>query len=268
MVAHSASFVRPFPPSLGDEAQANVSQALARLAEIAPARRSVRVAGASDAASANAAADRSTVRVAGEGSPPSGVQLSPGRRRGAALEDAALVRATLDGDPRGPSAIWSRYAPLVRSKLTRSIGRQDVEDQVQEVFLRLFEYIGQLRDPNALRSFIIGITLRIAGTELRRRRCRWWLSLTATGELPEPPAIDDPEARRVVSRLFGILDKLAPESSRVFELRYVEEKELTEVATAMNVSLATAKRYLSRVSARVHAMAEREPMLAGYLRTG
>jgi hypothetical protein len=36
----------------------------------------------------------------------------------------------------------------------------------------------------------------------------------------------------------------------------------------MNISLATAKRHLARASARVFAMAEREPALAGFLQAG
>jgi RNA polymerase sigma-70 factor (ECF subfamily) len=197
--------------------------------------------------------------------PPSRVQRWPARSRPLAIDDAALVRAARAGDPRASGVIWRRYAPLVRLKLRRSIGGHDVEDHVQEVFSRLFAFLDQLRDPCALRSFLIGITLRVAGTELRRRRCRAWLTLTATGDLPDVPALEDGEARRIVAPLFRILDKLAPESSRVFELRYIEERELTEVAAAMDVSLATAKRALARVMARVHAMAEREPLLAAYI---
>jgi len=198
--------------------------------------------------------------------PPSEVRMSCAPRREAHPEDAELVRAVLAGDKRAEVAIWRRYVPLVRSKLGRSIGGQDVDDHVQEVFLRLFEYLSHLREPAALRSFLIGITLRIAGTELRRRRCRWWLTLSATGELPEPCTFEDEgETRQVVSKLHGILTKLTPNSSRFFELRFVEERELSEVAVAMDVSLATAKRHLARVAARVYAMADREPVLAGYM---
>jgi len=68
--------------------------------------------------------------------------------------------------------------------------------------------------------------------------------------------------------LLAILGKLSPHSSRVFELRYVEEKELTDVAKAMNISLATAKRHLSRASSCFFAMAEREPALAAFVRAG
>jgi RNA polymerase sigma-70 factor, ECF subfamily len=192
--------------------------------------------------------------------------------RGAELsswEDAALVRAVWSGDYRAQVAIWRRYLPLVRAKLGRSVGGPDVEDHVQEVFLRLFEYLSELRDPGALRSFIIGITLRVAGTELRRRRCRWWLTLTPAGELPEPPTRDDGgDAREVAARLAAILDRLSPESSRVFRLRFIEGKELTDVAKAMGFSLATAKRHLARVSARVHTMAKNEPALHEYMGMG
>jgi RNA polymerase sigma-70 factor (ECF subfamily) len=52
----------------------------------------------------------------------------------------------------------------------------------------------------------------------------------------------------------------------VFVLRYVYKLELVDVAAAMDISLATAKRHLSRASLRVFAMAEREPALVDYLR--
>ncbi len=184
-------------------------------------------------------------------------------------QDAALVHAASKGDRSAQTAIWKRYLPLVRSRMSRSLGGQDVDDHVQEVFLRLFKYLPDLRDPSALRSFLIGIALRVAGTELRRRRCRYWLQLTTSGELPEPASntdVDADEPREAVARLSAILEKFTPESYRVIELRYVEGKELTEVAEAIDVSLATAKRHLARASARLHAIVQREPVLAGYLR--
>jgi RNA polymerase sigma-70 factor (ECF subfamily) len=194
--------------------------------------------------------------------------VAVGRRADSGQDDATLVRAAMAGDRRAHVAIWRKYAAMVRSKMSRSVGGRDVEDHTQEVFLRLFEYLSELRDPAALRSFIIGIALRVAGTELRRRRCRWWLTLTATGELPESPrsfSDDGSDVREVLGRLVAILDKLTPHSARVFELRYIEEKELSEVAVAMGISLATAKRHLARASARVFAMAEREPAVAGFV---
>jgi RNA polymerase sigma-70 factor (ECF subfamily) len=154
----------------------------------------------------------------------------------------------------------------VRSKLHRWIGAHDLDDHVQEVFSRLFEQLPRLRQPSALRSFLIGITLRVACTELRRRR-RWRLRLTATGDLPDlaERGVDDGTAREALSRFEAILGRLAPRTRRVFVLRHVEKLELVDVAAAMDISLATAKRHLARASVRVFAMVEREPALVDYL---
>ncbi|MDP9035948.1 MAG: RNA polymerase sigma factor [Myxococcota bacterium] len=181
--------------------------------------------------------------------------------------DEELALAACGGDPRAPIAIWRRYGLQVRSKLLRWTGSHDVDDHVQEVFSRLFEQLPRLRQPSALRSFLIGITLRVACTELRRRR-RWRLRLTATGEVPEVADYegDDGAAREALTRFEGILGKLAPRTRRVFVLRHVEKLELVDVAAAMHISLATAKRHLARASSRVFAMVKREPALADYLR--
>lgn len=181
--------------------------------------------------------------------------------------DEELARAACAGNPRAAIAIWRRYGVQVRSKLLRWIGAHDLDDHVQEVFSRLFEQLPRLRQPSALRSFLIGITLRVACTELRRRR-RWRLRLTATGELPDiaEHGVDDGPAREALSRFETILGRLAPRTRRVFVLRHVEKLELVDVAAAMDISLATAKRHLARASLRVFAMVEREPALVDYLR--
>ena len=49
-----------------------------------------------------------------------------------------------------------------------------------------------------------------------------------------------------------------------FVLYHVEGLELTEVAEALNVSLATVKRRLARIASRVFAMAESDQRLVQY----
>jgi RNA polymerase sigma-70 factor (ECF subfamily) len=184
----------------------------------------------------------------------------------ASSPDDVLALAACAGDPRAPAIISKRYGGRVRSKLHHWIGPQDIDDHVQDVFLRLFEQLPRMRDPGALRGFLVGITLRIACTELRRRR-RSRMRLTATGELPEPRVTLDDKgpAREALWRFESILDKLAPSSRRVFVLRFVEKLELTEVAARMRISVATAKRHLARAAATVSAMVKREPALAEYM---
>jgi hypothetical protein len=97
-------------------------------------------------------------------------------------DDTQLVQAAAAGHPGAARVIWDRYARLVRSLLRRSMGPEgEVEDLLQEVFLRFFERAGTLRDMGALRSFVVGITLRVARDALRKRRVRRILSLTDSG---------------------------------------------------------------------------------------
>jgi RNA polymerase sigma-70 factor (ECF subfamily) len=172
-------------------------------------------------------------------------------------------------------AIWDRYAPLVRGLLRRVFEPEDaVEDAVHDVFVRLFENVGQVRDTSALRSYIVTIALNTARTELRRRRVRCFFGLSRH-ELPSPRAMawvpsasHEPQARVAMARLFRILDALPAEERRVIVLRYVEEMELTEVAEQSGVSLATVKRRLSKASDRIVARAKRDAILTDYFDGG
>jgi RNA polymerase sigma-70 factor (ECF subfamily) len=181
--------------------------------------------------------------------------------------DAELVSRAIEGDSDAATAIWSRYIVLVRTILRRGLGTNDVDDISQEVFINLYRSLSDLRDCKSLRSFIIGITLHLAGTELRRRRARAWLRLTPTGSLSDcdVPASDDPEARAALSRLYGILDQLGTRARLAFILRYIQGMELTEVAEALRISLATAKRQLARASTRVFTLVKSDAGLSEYL---
>jgi RNA polymerase sigma-70 factor (ECF subfamily) len=197
--------------------------------------------------------------------PPSGVRTS---ERSPRADDAALVRAVGDGDRRASVEIWRKYRTLVRSRMGRSIGEQDIEDHVQDVFVGLFENLCSLRNPDALRAFIMGITMRVAGSELRRRHYRRWLLLSETGELPEPRWFGDDgtDAREILHRLVGFIERLGPDAGHIFEMRFVEDRDVAEIAEALGVSLATMKRRLARASSRFLAMARRDPVLTGFLR--
>lgn len=185
--------------------------------------------------------------------------------REVAPDDAALVRAVLAGKKGAVLQVWDRHAPLVRGVLRRSLGPgPDVEDLVQEVFLAFHRRVSSLRDPDALRAFLVSIATRIAISEIRRRKVRRFLRLTDDGELPEQVAVHDdgPEA---LSRLHALLDTCSAPDRLAYVLRHIEGLEVEEVAAALDLSLSTTKRRLARVEARIVSLARRDPLLASYL---
>ena len=182
--------------------------------------------------------------------------------------DAELYHRLVRGEPRAAVLAWRAYSVMVRGLVVRALGpNADVEDRVQDVFAVFFRKIGALKDPNALRSFLFGITLREISTELRRRRVRKWMQLSRTGEPIETAATDDENARHAFERLHKALESLDTRGHLAFVLRHFEGYELVEVAEALSCSLATVKRVLSAVETRVWSLAAQDPYLAPYLET-
>lgn len=181
---------------------------------------------------------------------------------------AELVDALLSGEPEAESVLWDRYSPSVRAVLRRALGpRAEVEDALQEVFIRFFRALAGLREPSALGSFLIGIAVRVARGVLRKRRIKSWFRLTDTGEVPERVE-DDPAAERArlaVARLYAILDTLDDESRLLFVLRHIEGLENAEVAACLDISVATVKRRLARVTPVVFACARKDSELAAFV---
>lgn len=190
-------------------------------------------------------------------------------RRPEPEDDVALVAAVRAQQPGAPARVWDRYAALSRRILHRMLGpAAEVEDALQNVFLRLFRDFDKLREPSALRSFIIGITLHVATSELRRRRARRWLMLSDDGVLPDPGPEPDREVfeqREALEALYRVLDRVGTRHRTVFVLRYVEGLELADLSVVLGCSLATTKRRVADAATRVHRLASRDPRLATYV---
>jgi RNA polymerase sigma-70 factor (ECF subfamily) len=195
---------------------------------------------------------------------------SSGESAAAAPSDAEVVRIVRARHPRGPTLVWDRYAGLVRGVVYRALGpSHDIEDLVQEVFAGFFKNLGTLREPSALRPFLVSIAMRKARTALRKRRARRWLQLSDDGTVPEVVTHDgDPRTREAVRRLYAILDELDSRGRLAFVLRHAEGYELTETASALGISLATVKRALARAEAHVHARAKTDDLLCVWTEAG
>jgi RNA polymerase sigma-70 factor (ECF subfamily) len=182
-------------------------------------------------------------------------------------DDVALVQALREGRSEAVTVLWQRHANMVRGILRRLLGPdQDVEDLLQETFIQFFRQVHALRDPRALRMFLIKITTNVVRGELRGRRVRRVVRPTDSGALPDIPVRElDVDARHALHKFYGILDELSPYERTTFVLRFIEDMDLTDVAEAVGVSLATIKRHLAKVSDRVFARVDGDAMLRDFL---
>lgn len=185
----------------------------------------------------------------------------------ALADDATLAVALIGKNRAAPLVAWARFSPLVRRVLSRSLGpRYEVEDIVQNVFLCLFERVHTLRDPVALKAFVIAITLRTMRYEVRRARVRRWVGLSPSAELADLQVVHaDNSARHALIHFYRALDRLSERDRAAFVLRFIEELEVGEIAAALNVSIPTARRCFTRAWQRVTFFARRDPFLVDYM---
>jgi RNA polymerase sigma-70 factor (ECF subfamily) len=182
--------------------------------------------------------------------------------------DVDLVAALRAGAAWASEAIWDRYSDNVSRFFVRSLGRStaEVEDLTQEVFLRVFTRVSAIREPAALREFVMGVAVRVLKGELRYRWIRRWVRLSDSGQLPDRPAVPDSDevARHALRRCYAILDALSARERAAFVLRHVEEMTVNEVAARMAISHSTAKRVINRAVAKVSERVGRDVDLKAF----
>jgi RNA polymerase sigma-70 factor, ECF subfamily len=181
--------------------------------------------------------------------------------------DAELAAALIAGEPAAPREAWRRFSPLVGRMSRRALGPSaDVDDIVQEVFSCLFRSFRQLRAPDALRAFVITVTKRMLGHELRRRRARAHLSVHQDVQLDDAIGENgDPATRHAYLHFRHLLERLNERDRRAFVLRFVACMDTPEVAHTLGVSVPTARRAFSRAQNRLTMWAGRHPFLSDYL---
>ncbi|WP_346015980.1 sigma-70 family RNA polymerase sigma factor [Couchioplanes caeruleus] len=88
-----------------------------------------------------------------------------------AQPDTATVVAARAGDPAAVDRLVAGYLPLVYTIVGRALdGHADVDDVVQDTMLRVLRNLGDLRDPEAFRSWLVAITVRQVRERYRVRR--------------------------------------------------------------------------------------------------
>jgi RNA polymerase sigma factor (sigma-70 family) len=85
--------------------------------------------------------------------------------------DTATVVAARAGDPAAVDRLVAGYLPLVYTIVGRALdGHSDVDDVVQDTMLRVLRNLGDLREPEAFRSWLVAITVRQVRERYRVRR--------------------------------------------------------------------------------------------------
>lgn len=188
-------------------------------------------------------------------------------------DERALVEALCAHHPGAKAAFFQRYVQHVERIITHVLGFDaELADVLQDVFTAALSSIHRLQDPSALEAWLATIAANTARKVLRSRvRRRWLRRFVDSAEEDRYEPVDagvDMEGRRAVRGVYAVLSRLPTDERIAFALRFIDGMELTEVASACQVSLATIKRRLSKAERRFVANARNQPELSAWLKGG
>lgn len=166
---------------------------------------------------------------------------------------------------RGDDAAFSQIVQVYRKRILGTIGRfigrpEDVEDVGQEVFLRLYYSLDQLRTPEVFEPWLYRLTVNAAYDYLRRQRRRNEARMSDLSEqqvmLADAAAggkrqEDEQYRTRVRELVQSLLGKVSEEDRILLTLKEVEGLSLKELEKIYRVNENALKVRLFRARQRV-----------------
>ena len=181
--------------------------------------------------------------------------------------DVQLIQRVLAGDETAFSALVSKYQRSVHALAWRKIGDFHIaEDITQEAFLKAYQRLSTLKEPQSFASWLYVITANQCKAWLRKKRT-WIQSLEDTSSaqlekatysghiIAENERMTEETQREVVKKL---LEKLQESDRTVITLYYLGGMTYEEISNFLGVSVGAIKSRLHRARQRLK---KEEPMI-------
>ncbi len=168
--------------------------------------------------------------------------------------DRELIIRAQTGDRSAYETIVNQFAPMVFRLISRFFrAREDVEDLAQDVFLKLFSRIDQVRPEDNFPGWLARVTVNTCYDELRKKRRRK-VALETYGPMivTETPAMTSEPDKLGKMRL--ALDELDPKFKVPLILKEVEEMSVEEIARTMGITQTNVKVRLFRARKKLASM--------------
>jgi RNA polymerase sigma-70 factor, ECF subfamily len=177
------------------------------------------------------------------------------------LVDFELIQRARSGDDGAFNQIVSTYRKRIMGTIARLIGRpEDVEDVAQDVFLRLYFSLEQLRTPEVFEPWLYRLTVNAAYDYLRKQKRR---NESRMSDLSEEQVLladamaggradaDEQQRRKIRETVETLLGSVSEEDRILLVLKEVEGLSLKELEKIYHVKENALKVRLFRARQRV-----------------
>jgi RNA polymerase sigma-70 factor (ECF subfamily) len=165
-------------------------------------------------------------------------------------EDQALVSEVLRGNTQAFMRLIRKYERLVAHMVGRLVKNDEEREELcQDVFMRVYEKLGEFSFQSRLSTWIATIAYRYAINHLRKKK----LDFTELSDFQlEGAFIETENPETVFSEqdtndfVLGLIEKLPPQYKTVLMLYHVEGMNYAEIGQITEMPEGTVKSYLFR----------------------
>ena len=170
--------------------------------------------------------------------------------------DKMFVRTVIAGDKAAYGKLYDSYAPLIRAVCYDTTGNlADAQDLAQDVFMRAYENLNQLRCPDRFGKWLIGIA-RLRCQEWLRRNLR--LKDNPVGLSDVKIAVPDPPEDDRLVLLRRMITTLPEKERLALHTFYLQGKSADNARRIMGLSRSGYYRVLERARKRLKQLIHRE----------
>jgi len=176
-----------------------------------------------------------------------------------AVQDHLLVRAVLAGETEAFRVLVTRFQRLVAGVAGRhGVPREDVEDVVSEVFLKVYKNLHRYRPEHPFSTWIYRLALNhMVDQARRRRRERGRTEMPEQVEDPAPGPREEVLGDERAGFVRTAMRELDPRYRESITLVYVEGLKVDEAARILGVPEGTVKTRLMRGREALRKVLER-----------
>jgi len=158
-----------------------------------------------------------------------------------------LISQFKHGSERAFGLIYDRHWASVCHFASLYLKRRDeIEDVVQEVFIRLWEARLSLRDDSDLDDFLFIVTRNLIFTRRRASLSRSFYSLTVINALSDDSDTSrDVEFKELFENLEKLVEQMPPQRKTVFEMSRLRYMTYREIAVELGIAEKTVERHIN-----------------------
>lgn len=157
-------------------------------------------------------------------------------------DDRALIARWRSGDERAATALVERHAPSLARFITSLGERAEIEEVVQDTFVRAFASLDRFREESSLRTWLFTIARNLCRDRVRQaRRTRHVIPIEEGHAVIEHDALDASVATETEARLAAAMDELTELQRAVLTLRVGEGLSYREIAAVVDTTEGAAR---------------------------